>query len=306
MIGAAAGTPQYSGNYIPTVFSSLLLVHLYEVTCLAEISNTNWEGEIKKKGDKVIIRTLPNITVRDRVKNQRIIIENPDSPSKELSIDYEKYFAFIIDRVDEYQADIPLGSQWAAHAAKLMTIDIEEAIFASIYADASSYNVGSSAGYKSNNIDMGVSGTPYLVTEANAYQKVVDMSTILSEMKAPKDDGRYVILPEWMTGMINKSDLKSRDIYGDGTSVAMNGKIGKISGMNTYEVNTLTSVTDGSYTGWHILFGHKLALTFASQFNETDMLKDIEYRGVVMRGFNDYGYEVIKPEVLGDFYARSS
>lgn len=43
-IGAAAGTPQYSGNYIPTLFSSLLLVHLYEVTALAEISNTNWEG----------------------------------------------------------------------------------------------------------------------------------------------------------------------------------------------------------------------------------------------------------------------
>jgi len=133
----------------------------------------------------------------------------------------------------------------------------------------------------------------------------VDMATVLSEQKAPKPD-RWVILPEWMTGMINKSDLKSRDIYGDATSIAMDGKIGNISGLNTYEVNTLTSVTDGSYTAWHILFGHKLALTFASQFNETDTMKHVDYRGTVMRGFNDYGYEVILPEVLGDFYARSS
>ena len=211
----------------------------------------------------------------------------------------------MIDRVDEYQSDIDLGNKWAAHAAKLMTIEIETAIFADIYSDAHSDNIDNTAGTKSANIEMGVSGTPFLVTEANAYKKVVDFGTILSEQKAPKD-GRWVTLPEWMTGMINKSDLKSRDIYGDATSVAMNGKVGKISGIDTYEVNTLTSVTDGSYTAWNILFGHEHALTFASQFNETDTLKDIEYRGTVMRGFNDYGYEVILPEVLGNFYARSS
>lgn len=304
-IGAAAGTPQYSGNYIPTYFSSLLLVHLYEVTCLVNVANSNWEGEIKNRGDKVIIRTLPNVTIRDRVKNQKLVIENPDSPSVELSIDYEKYFAFIIDRVDEYQSDLDLGNKWAGHASKLMTEQIEIAVFADIYADADSSNSGLTAGAKTSIFNLGVTGTPYPVTKANVYDKTVDCNTVLSEQKAPMD-GRYIIVPEAMAGMYAKSDLKDAQVYKDGSAVAKNGWLGKmpLSGMDVYSVSTLTSVTDGAYTCFHVLFGQKEALTFASQFNETDQMKAIEYRGTVMRGFNDYGYEVILPEVLGDFYVR--
>ena len=41
-IDAAAGTPQYSGNFIPEIWSGKLLVKFYAATVLAAISNTDY------------------------------------------------------------------------------------------------------------------------------------------------------------------------------------------------------------------------------------------------------------------------
>jgi len=43
-IEAAAGTPQYSGNFIPEIWSAKLLIKFYAATVLAAISNTDYEG----------------------------------------------------------------------------------------------------------------------------------------------------------------------------------------------------------------------------------------------------------------------
>lgn len=46
----APGTPSYVGTMIPELWSGLLLQKFYASTLLTEISNTNWEGEIKSQG----------------------------------------------------------------------------------------------------------------------------------------------------------------------------------------------------------------------------------------------------------------
>lgn len=90
-VGASAGTPQYSGTFVPELWSGKLLIKFYAATVLAAISNTDYEGEIKNVGDKVIIRTVPDITIRDYTKGQDLIIERPESPNVELDIDKAKY-----------------------------------------------------------------------------------------------------------------------------------------------------------------------------------------------------------------------
>ena len=59
-----AGFPAYeSGSpsqFIPAIWSKKLRNKHYENTVLTAISNTDWEGEIKKYGDKVEIRVIPS------------------------------------------------------------------------------------------------------------------------------------------------------------------------------------------------------------------------------------------------------
>ena len=52
-------------NFIPEVFSKLLQAKFYKQSVLPAISNTDYQGEISGQGDKVIIRTVPAVTIND-------------------------------------------------------------------------------------------------------------------------------------------------------------------------------------------------------------------------------------------------
>jgi len=71
-VARVAGYPDYSAGgtsgVIPEVWSGRLADKLYDATILNQITNNNWEGEIKDSGDKVYIRTIPTGTVNNYVK----------------------------------------------------------------------------------------------------------------------------------------------------------------------------------------------------------------------------------------------
>ena len=52
-------------NFIPEVFSKFLQAKFYSASVLPAISNTDYEGEISGQGDKVVIRTVPAVTIND-------------------------------------------------------------------------------------------------------------------------------------------------------------------------------------------------------------------------------------------------
>jgi hypothetical protein len=54
--GAFTTVPTYSGTFIPEIWSAKLNQKFYAATVFGEIANTNWEGEIKGMGDKVLIK----------------------------------------------------------------------------------------------------------------------------------------------------------------------------------------------------------------------------------------------------------
>ena len=57
--------PAYSGSFIPQLWTKKLNAKYYVDNQLAEIVNTNWEGEIKNQGDSVRIRTAPTLSIND-------------------------------------------------------------------------------------------------------------------------------------------------------------------------------------------------------------------------------------------------
>ena len=301
MINAAPGTPQYSGNFIPEIWSSRLLVKFYAATVSAAICNTDYEGEIKDVGDVVQIRTVPDIVIRNYVKNQSLQIQRPDSPKVDLKIDKAKYFNFICDDIDKHQTDIALMDSWSRDASQQMKITVDEEFLADVYSDADSSNKGSSAGAKSGDIDLGTSGSPVVISKANVLDFLVDVGTVMDEQNLP-EESRWVVMPPWMAGMIKKSDLKDASLAGDGTSIMRNGRIGMIDRLTCYVSNLLTSATDGSYTAYHAKAGHKSAISWASQMTKMESLRAESTFGTLVRGLNVYGYEVLKGEALCDLY----
>lgn len=302
-VGAAAGTPQYSGTFIPEVWSSKLLVKFYAATVLAAISNTDYEGEIKDMGDKIIIRQTPDITIRDYSKNQSLQIERPEAANVEMEIDKAKYFNFICDDIDKYQSDIKLLDDWSSDASQQMKITVDTDILADIYSDAHASNSGTTAGVKTSGYNMGTTGSPVVITKSNVLDVIVDTGSVLDEQNVP-EESRWMIIPPWMAGMIKKSDLKDASLTGDGQSTLRNGRIGQIDRYTLYVSNLLTGVTDGSFTAWHIMAGQRHALSFAAQMTKMETLRSESTFGTLVRGLNVYGYKILKPEALVDLYAR--
>lgn len=303
MLPVAAGHTQLSGVTIPNaLWSGKLLVKFYEATVLAAISNTEYEGEISSFGDKVIIRSTPTITIRDYSKGQNLQTQRPEPSTTELLIDKAKYWQFIVEDVDKFQSDYDYVNDWARDASEQLKIAIDTDVLGTVYADVHASNTGATAGAVSGIYDMGTSGSPVAVDKTNVVDYIADMGSVLDEQNVPESD-RFLVIPVWMANLIKKSDLKDASLSGDGTSMLRNGRLGMLDRFTLYQSNLLARTTDGANTVTNMIFGHKSALTFASQLTESESLRAESTFGQLFRGLQVYGYKVVKGEALGKFYA---
>ena len=289
----SAGRPNYSGNFIPEIWSGKLIENFYDTTVLAAISNTNYEGEIRNMGDTVNIRTTPEITIKTYVKGQTLQVENPDKPKLQLVIDKGEYFACVEDDVDKVQSDINLMDTWSKDASERMKIKIDQRVLTDILPDISALNKGANAGRITGNINLGTTGAPVAISKTTVLDYIVDIGTVLDEANAPEGD-RFIIIPAKMAGLIKKSDLRDASLSGDTTSILRNGRLGMIDRFTIYMSHNL-SVASGKFS---LIAGHKMGFTFASQMTNMETMRSEATFGNIIRGLQVYGYKVIKPEAL--------
>ena len=299
----AIGVPSYSGNYIPNLFAKNLLVYFYMTTVLAAIANTDYEGTIRQHGDKVTIATIPDPDIDDYVKGQGITYQWLEPSSVDLLIDQGKNWKFKVNIIDLVQSHIPFVSKWRMHAGRKMAEAIDAAVLASVYSDVHASNKGATAGAKSSGYNLGTSGTPVSATSANMHKVIVDCGSVLDEQSVP-EQGRYIVLPPVLINALKKGDLIDASKMGDPRSVLRNGRVGEIDRFTVFASNQIAKTTDGSDTVHNCIFGHKLALTFASQVVESRMMPDPNDHGDLVRGLKVYGFKVVKPEGIGHLYAK--
>jgi hypothetical protein len=288
------GRPDYSGNFIPEIWSGKLIENFYDATVLSAISNTDYEGEIRQMGDTVNIRTTPEITIKTYVKGQTLAVENPDKAKLQLVIDKGEYFACVEDDVDQVQSDIALMDQWSKDASERMKIKIDQRVLTDMLTDVSASNKGQTAGAISGNIDLGVAGTPEALTKSNVIDLLINMGTVRDEANSPEQD-RFVIIPAKMAGLIKQSDLKDASITGDGSSPLRNGRLGMIDRFTVYVSHNLKKTSGGEFS---VIGGHKMGFTFASQMTNMETIRSETTFGNIIRGLQVYGYKVTKPEAL--------
>ncbi len=298
----AADHPNMSGGYIPTLYAQMLLVEFYKATVFGDIATTEYEGELKKFGDTLRIRALPEIEVRDYVKGQDLDYDTPDGGFVDLVINQGKYWAMNFNALDKKQIDIDYVQKWAQHASRNQQIAIDSSILSSVYADVDAANRGATAGAVSGDIDLGTTGTPVALTRSNIVEWIVENAALTLDEQDIHEDERYMVLPSWACAMLKVSDLKDASITGDGQSTLRNGRIGMIDRFTIYRSNNLSTVTDGADKVTNALFGHKCGIAFASQMMETETLKNPKDFGDLMRSLQAYGFEVIKPEAVGHGY----
>ena len=297
------GGANYTGNFIPEIWSSKLIANFYDATVCAAISNTDYQGEITGFGDKVNIRTTPELTIRDYQKGMQLQVERPDKPKLTLNIDQGDYFAAVEDDVDRIQSDVNLMDAWTRDASEKMKIKIDAKVLTGILPSISSLNLGAGAGRISGNINLGATGSPVQLTKTNVIDYIVDCGAVLDEANAPESD-RFLVIPAWVAAMIKKSDVKDASLTGDSQTPLRNGRIGMIDRFTVYVSHNLNRVIDSGNQCFSLVAGHKMGLTFATQMTNMESIRAESTFGSIVRGLQVYGYQVVKPEALARLYAR--
>ena len=313
----ATPSPAYAGTFIPEVWSGKLVEKFYKATVLGAVANTDYEGEIKNFGDKVQIRSRPDVTIADYSADMELAVTRPSVAKQTMNIDKGKYFNLALDDVMEVQSDIDQLSIWAEDAAEQMKITIDSDVLnTGLKGNGAAANLGNTAGAISSSYRIGTAAAPAYVNKVSAgtgagdtnsndraiIDFIVDTGSVLDEQNIP-ESGRWMVIPAWIAGMIKQSDLKDASLSGDGTSILRNGRLGMIDRFTLYISNVLTA--DATYTSsFPVLFGTKAAFSFASQVTKMETIRSERSFSNLLRGLQVYGYKLVNDVALGTAYAR--
>ena len=310
-VGAPFNTnPSYSGTFIPTLWSARLNAKFYAATVFGEIANTDWEGEIKNQGDKVIINNIPSISIADYTAGSTLTYEVPVPNTIEMPIDKGKYFAFQVNDVLEYQSKPDLMSMFTDDAAEQMKVNIDAWVLYEEFNNGAAANKGATAGVKSGAFNLGTDAAPVALTGANILTYLTALSAVMDEQNVP-ESGRWLVIDPVTRQLLMESNLAQAQFMGDQTSMVRNGRIGMIDRFTVYVSNQLpvgdagrtwkdpdgTDAADaGTAKRRAVIAGHKTGMSFASQLTKVERLQNPNDFGEYCRGLNVYGKKMVKPE----------
>lgn len=297
----------YSGEFIPALWSGMLNAKFYAASTFAAVTNTNWEGEIKNVGDKVIIQNPPSITINDYEAGTALTYEVPAPDTIELLIDQGKYFGFQLNDVLTHQADYNLMSMFSDDAGQQLKVSIDTNCWAGTFDQGAAANKGATAGVISGAYDLGTDLAPITLSATNILQKILAMASVLDEQNVP-EEGRWLVITPAERYLLMQSDIAQAYYTGDAASPLRNGKLGMIDRFQLYVSNLLPTaaagfdwvggVDAGTAARHAVVAGHSSALTFANQVDKTETLRNPDDFGDLIRGLSVFGRKCVKPESL--------
>lgn len=297
-MGQAIGT----NRYIPLLYAKKVLYDFYKATLYTEVTNTDYEGQFKSMGDRILIRNAPNTgDPTAYIKGAALTYDTPAANAQEMVIDKAFYSAFVVEDVDKVQTDVSLLDMYVEDQSNRMRIYTDGLVQTAMATGMNASNAGATAGVISSAYNLGVDTTAGAIAldRTNALDKLVDLSSVLSEQNVD-NMGRFVIIPEWYANRLKLSDLKAADFSGDSTGLVRTGLIGSINGMRIFVNNNTYS---GTYA-YAITAGLKMATSFALQMSKVDTLTAESTFGEKWRTLWVWGVSVVRDEGLAVAYCN--
>ena len=149
--------------------------------------------------------------------------------------------------------------------------------------------------------------TPVQVTASTIFDQLNQLQVKLDNNEIPFEN-RFVVVPPAVAALVKESanfNPSGVPQAYDRMSLAGwgNGRVGgQLAGFEVYQSPRVA----GDSTGWHILAGHKSAITFAMGFVETGMEDLIGNFGKAYKSLNVYGAKVPdeRRKALAELYAK--
>jgi len=260
---------------ITNKIAAKLFVRLKKNLVYANTVNRDFEGELKKGGNAMIINEVAPVSMTDYTKDTDISWTQASTVGKELRITEAKYWAKTEDDLDKTQS-----------FSNVMDSLIEEAS----YSAADTIDQFLSAKYSK----AGNSVTALTVSAGNAMLTLSRIQTQLLEANVKGEI--YFPIPPWLHQHLVNAASASITPTGApkliGNTTLIEGFVGKLYGMNLMISNNVNN--NGAV--WNAMAYSRQALSFAMQIQKVKYVADMESQfGAGVKALYVYGAKMIRP-----------
>lgn len=295
--------------FVPEFYSKKLLKESKEMTDFKNnMTNNDWEGEIKSAGDTVRISTpdLSMITIGEGIVPNT---SNVYPKQLTLTIDKSKSFQFKFNDIEQAQSQFNMMDGYMSSANELMMIEVNKELEEAVLNEDTVPYIESAAGTKK-----------FACTGSTINAAFNRVKKTLQENKALSPSGFYTfkgnqeqslqlapvitISPGLFEELVNSDKLTHPTVQGD--DILYKGIVGQMAGIKIFVDTLLTNLADeaGDFEAdeanreYVFIAGTKMGITFAEQYNKVEKLRDPQSFADIGRALYLYGYKITNPKSL--------
>ena len=264
-------------NFISTVWSENLYKQLDARYIGVANCTREWEGDIRRKGDRVKICGVGPVSIFDYSKNTNMSAPATLSDtSRELVITEAKAFNFQIDDIDRAQSTPRIMDEALRNAANAL-VNIAESHIYSHYSAVDS----------SNKISV-VNPSPEDIADS------ILSAMVKLQKNGISDDVVLEVTPD-VGALILKAKL---NLATDNSAVLENGCIGSFAGCKVFVSNNVATVSESASTHHMCYLRTKRAIAFAEQLSEIEAYRPELRFADAVKGLMLYGSKIVYPGEL--------
>ena len=300
-------TGQTNAFFMPKVYSKKVLNFFRKASVAEAITNTDYAGEITAYGDTVRIIKEPEITVYQYERGADVTQTKLTDMEETLTVDVANAFKFKVDDIEASMSHVNWKEVASSSAAYALKDAFDEGVIAELFSGVSTSSpdhvLGADASAAtqtmaqhqggSNGIDLtGSDGTGTDPLDVMAF-----MARLLDEQNIPEEGRWFVAPPSWYEQLSQSgSKLMSVD-FNAGMGSIRNGLVssGKLRGFDMYKSNNIAAASTAS---GKCIAGHISACATAQAITNTEVIRDPDSFGDIVRGLHVYGADVLRSEAL--------
>ena len=294
--------------FVPEFYSQKLLKESKEMTDFKNnMTNSDWEGEIKSAGDTVHICTpdASNIVIGEGVVPE---VNDVYPKSMTLTIDKTKSFQFKFNDIEQAQSQFNMMEGYMSIANERMMVEVNKELELEVLNNAEVPNVGTNAaGFQATSATIN--------TFFNRLKKILMANKALSPagfytFKGNKEQALQLnavvtIGTGLFEQLVNSTQLTHPTVQGD--DILYKGVVGQIAGMQIFVDTLLDGIkqtecanhyADEAGKKFIAIAGTKMGITFAEQYNKVEKLRDPQTFADIGRALYLYGYKITNPKSL--------
>ena len=295
---------QTNSYFLPAVYSKKVLNFFRKSSVVEGITNTDYAGEITAYGDTARIIKEPEITVYQYERGQDVTATKLTDQEINLVVDTANAFKFIVDDIETSMSHVNFKEVASSSAAYALRDAYDQGVlvtmFAGVSASSPNHILGSdnatdlAAGTfdGTGNLDIG-----FASGEHDPIDVLSHMARLLDEANVPEEGRWFLANPEFYEQLVQTSSKLMSVDFNAGQGSIRNGLVssGKLRGFDMYKTNNIAATSNAA---GKCLAGHMSSTCTAQTIVNTEVIRDPDSFGDIVRGLHVYGSKVLRPEAL--------